>query len=278
MTALTTMTRRSLLAGAVIGLLPSAAGCSSSASRPDRLSGQQAVTAGLARLERRFGVRLGAWARDTGTGAAVGYRAGERFPMCSTYKVLAAAAVLHRGDSAALSQRLGQEAVSYSDNTAGNLLLSQLDGPAGVTAYARSLGDQVTRLDRTEPTLNQARPGDSRDTTSPQAIGTDYEAIVLGTALSPANRALITQWLKDAATGGGRIRAAVPAGWAVGDKTGTGGYGTDNDIAILWPPRRSPIVLAVMSTRSTPAAPPDNALVATTARTVLAALGVLRIS
>lgn len=98
---------------------------------------------------------------------------------------------------------------------------------------------------------------------------------MLGTALRPGDRALVAKWLKDSTTGGGRIRAAVPASWTAGDKTGTGGYGTDNDIAILWPPRRPPIVLAVMSTRSTPAAAPDNALVAATARTVLAALGVL---
>jgi beta-lactamase class A len=271
MTTVTTMTRRGLLATAVIGLLPSVTGCSGGSPRPGGGTGQQAVTASLAGLERRFGARLGAYARDTGTGAVLGYRAGERFPMCSTYKVLAAAAVLHQGGSAVLSERLGQEAVSYSDNTAGNLLLGQLGGPAGVTAYARSLGDQVTRLDRTEPTLNQARPGDPRDTTSPQAIATDYAAIVLGTALSPGDRALITTWLKDSTTSAGRIRAAVPASWTVGDKTGTGGYGTDNDIAILWPP----IILAVMSTFSTPAAQPDDAVVATTAKTVLAALDVL---
>jgi beta-lactamase class A len=135
--------------------------------------------------------------------------------MCSTYKVLAAGAVLHQ---------------------------------------------DVTRLDRTEPDLTEATPGDNRDTTSPRAIGADYEAMVIGTALTPRNRSLLARWLVGDTTGAGRIRAAAPAGWTVGGKTGTGGYGIDNDIAILWPPQRAPIVLAVMSTRTTPGARPSNAL------------------
>jgi beta-lactamase class A len=277
MTTLTSLTRRGLLAGVVLGLLPSVTGCSERASGPDRGTGQQAVTSSLAGLEHRFDARLGAYARDTGTGAELGYRADDRFPMCSTYKVLAAAAVLNRSFSGT-NERLCEAAVRYSDNAAANSLLEELGGPAGVTAYARSLGDHVTRLDRTEPTLNQALPGDLRDTTSPRAIATDYDAIVLGTAISPADRALITGWLKDSKTGADRIRASVPVGWTVADKTGTGGYGTDNDVAILWPPQRSPITLAIMSTHSTAAATPDNTLVATTARMVLAALGVLRMS
>lgn len=275
------MTRRGLLAATATGLLSSATGCSEGQFNPGGLTGQRAATASqqtvkasLSGLETRYGARLGAYVLETSTGTAVGYRADERFPMCSTYKVLAAAAVLHQGKSAALAERLGEEAVSNSDNTAGNLLLSKLGGPAGLTAYARSLGDRVTRLDRTEPTLNEARPGDPRDTTSPRAIAADYQAILLGTVLNPSDRALVAQWMKDSATGAGRIRAAVPSDWIVGDKSGTGGYGTDNDVAILWPPQRPPIILAVMSTRSSQSAAPDNALVATTARTVLGALGV----
>lgn len=273
MTTLTTITRRGMLVTAATGLVSGATGCAASPSRPRGGTGQPTVATRLGTLERRFGARIGVYARETGTGAAVSYRAGERFPMCSTYKVLAAAAVLRRGDATALSKRLGEEAVSASDNTAGNLLLGELGGPAGVTAYARSLGDRVTRLDRTEPALNEARPGDPRDTTSPRAIAADYEAIVLGTALKPGDRALIVKWLKASTTGAGRIRAAVPHGWTVGDKTGSGGYGTGNDIAVLWPPQRPPILIAVMTTRSAQAAAPDDALVAATARTALSALG-----
>jgi beta-lactamase class A len=275
MTALTTVTRRGMLVTAATGLLSCATGCAPGSSSPHGGAGREAVATRLAALERRFGARIGAYAREASTGTAVGYRAGERFPMCSTYKVLAAAAVLHRGNATAFSERLGEEAVSSSDNTAGNLLLGELGGPAGVTAYARSLGDRTTRLDRTEPALNEALPGDPRDTTSPRAIAADYEAIVLGTALDPGDRALIIKWLKASTTGAGRIRPAVPHGWTVGDKTGSGGYGTDNDIAILWPPRRPPIIMAVMTTRPAQAAAPDNALVTATARTVLGALGAL---
>jgi beta-lactamase class A len=282
MTNLAIMTRRGLLAATATGLLSSATGCSRGPSNPGGPTGQQAATASqqavkasLAGLERRYGARLGAYALETSTRAAVGYRADERFPMCSTYKVLAAAAVLHQGKSAALAERLAEEAVSNSDNTAGNLLLGKLGGPAGLTAYARSLGDLVTRLDRTEPTLNEARPGDPRDTTTPRAIAADYKAILLGTVLNLSDRALVAKWMKGSTTGADRIRAAVPSDWMVGDKSGTGGYGTDNDVAILWPPQRPPIILAVMSTRSSQSAAPDNALVATTARTVLGALGVL---
>jgi beta-lactamase class A len=219
--------------------------------------------------------------------------------MCSTFKVLAAAAILHRDSPAELGKRvtysradlvppspvtaahlasgltvgqLCQAAVSNSDSTAANLLLAELGGPADVTGYARSLADSVTRLDRTEPALNEGTPGDDRDTTTPAAIGADFEAIVTGTALTPGDRSLLARWLVASVTGAGRIRAAVPAGWTVGDKSGTGGYGTDNDIAVLWPPRRPPIVLAVMSTRAARTAPPSNALVAQAAGTVLPAL------
>lgn len=229
---------------------------------------QAGAAARLAGLERRFSARLGVYARDTGRGTVLAYRADQRFPMCSTFKVLAAAAVLHRYGQAGLGQvvrygradlvtpspvtaahlgggltprQLAQAAVSESDSTAANLLLAKLGGPAGVTRYARSPGDQVTRLDRTEPTLNQAQPGDDRDTTSPRAIAADFAALVLGSALPPADRSLLTRRLTGSTTGAGRIRAAVPAGWTVGEKTGTGGYGIDKDIGVLWAPggRRS---------------------------------------
>jgi beta-lactamase class A len=316
--------RRALVVTGLAGLLLPVAGCSGRTSapgpsgRPAAPSGQPdgapgkpdgapgkpagsdpAVAARLAGLERRFGARLGVYARDTGSGATVAYQADERFPMCSTFKVLAAAAILHRDNRADLGKRvrysradlipaspvtaahlatgltveqLCQAAVSDSDSTAANLLVAELGGPAAVTGYARSLADHVTRLDRTEPTLNEGTPGDDRDTSSPAALAADYAAIVTGTALPPRARALITRWLVGSVTGAGRIRAAVPAGWTVGDKSGTGGYGTDNDIAVLWPPKRSPIVLAIMSTRSTQTAPPSDALVAQATRVVLPAL------
>jgi beta-lactamase class A len=234
------------------------------------------VTAELADLERTLDLRLGVYAHDTGTGATVTHRAGERFAMCSTFKALAVGAVLDRVGADGLDRRISYRAadllehapvtrkhlgrgltlaqlcdaaIRFSDNTAANLLLRELGGPRRMTAFARSLGDRVTRLDRIEPALSEARPGDPRDTTSPEAIGADLEALVLGTVLGSAERARLTRWLVGNTTGATRIRAGVPQGWTVADKTGSGGYGTGNDIAVLWPPRRSPIVLTVMSTR-----------------------------
>jgi beta-lactamase class A len=301
------VTRRTLLSAGAAGLLLPAAGCSATASRPSRPGpgdphpspAWPEAAARLADLERRFEARLGLYAVDTGSGVTAAYRAGERFAMCSTYKALAAGAILHRDSRGELArhvsyrradlvehspvtalqvaagmtvEQLCAAAVSYSDNTAANLLLRELGGPAGVTAFARSLGDRVTRLDRTEPDLNKATPGDVRDTTSPRAIAADFEAVVVRSALTPANRALLTRWLIRDTTGAGRIRAGVPRGWTVADKTGTGGYGTDNDVAVLWPPGRPPVVLAVMSRRAAPDAQPSNALIAEATRIVLALL------
>jgi beta-lactamase class A len=251
----------------------------------------------FAELERRFDARIGVYALDTGTGRALGHRADERFPMCSTFKTLAAAAVLDanppqhvdirvRYDASDLVRyspiteqhvdtgmtigELCDAAIRFSDNTAGNLLLDDLGGPQGVTAFARSLGDDVTRLDRRETELNSAVPGDVRDTTSPRAIAALFRNLVLGDRLTPQARELLTGWLVGNTTGATRIRAAVPAGWRIGDKTGTGSYGTVNDVAVAWPPGTAPVVLAVLTTRpmTTPDATGDDAAVAQAAAVV----------
>ncbi|MGA5122674.1 class A beta-lactamase [Streptomyces pseudogriseolus] len=275
-----------------------AAGGSATAGRrsPDPVSPPR-----LRALEREFGARLGVFAVDTGTGATVVHRADERFALCSTFKTLAAAAVVdhrpgarlderisystadlvtyspvtekHTGDGMTLRQ-LCDAAVRYSDNTAGNLLLRDIGGPRGLTAYARRLGDRVTRLDHIEPELNSNPPGDPRDTTSPRAIAADHRALLLGDALPPAGRALLTDWLVRNTTGDRRIRAAVPRGWRVGDKTGGGEWGRGNDVAVLWPGAgRSPLVLSVLTERPDRAASPSDELVAEAARRVLDVLG-----
>jgi beta-lactamase class A len=171
-------------------------------------------------------------------------------------------------------RQLCDAAVRYSDGTAGNLLLRDLGGPAELTAYARRLGDTVTRMDRTEPEIVTAIPGDPRDTTSPRAIGTDYQKIVLGDALPPDKRAFLRGLLERNATGAGarRIRAGVPKGWTVADKTGTGDYGTVNDIAVVWPPQAAPLVISIMSSKATRDAEYDQALLAEAAAHVVAAL------
>ncbi|MGB8478419.1 MAG: class A beta-lactamase [Acidobacteriaceae bacterium] len=229
------------------------------------------------RLEKASGGRLGVAIRNTATGEWRGYRENERFPMCSTSKLLTVGAVLTRVDqgrerlnrivhfsksdlvsySPAAEKRVRQgmsiqelceAAVTLSDNTAANLLLAIIGGPPGFTQFARSLGDKVTRLDRNEPTLNQALPGDQRDTTSPAAIMMDMGTLVLGDALSASSKAHLTQWLVANTTGDQRLRAGVPKNWTVGDKTGSGDHGTANDVAILWPPSHAPMLAAVYLT------------------------------
>jgi beta-lactamase class A len=229
-------------------------------------------------LERRSGGRLGVFAIDTGSGRTLEHRAHERFPMCSTFKLLAVGAVLARvdGRNEDLGRRVGftqndmldnspvtqanfslssmtigqlcEAAIVQSDNTAANLLLHSLLGPAGVTKFARKLGDRVTRLDRDEPAVNTSIPGDPRDTTSPAAMASDARALVLGNALSPRLRARLTAWMRACETGTHALRAGVPATWLAGDKTGSGPHGTSNDVAVFWPPERAPIVVAAYGT------------------------------
>ena len=247
-------------------------------------------------IENRVGGRLGVFAFDTGTGRSIAYRASERFPMCSTFKSLAVAAVLARVDAG--RERLGRRvpythrdlleyapvtrahiaqgwmtvealceaAIEQSDNTAANLLLASLGGPAAVTRYARSLGDSVTRLDRTEPTLNDYKPGELRDTTTPEAMARDWERILVGGALSARSSNLLHAWLVADQTGLDCIRAGVPKDWVAGDKTGSGSNGTRNDVAILKPPGRAPIIVAAYLTGATAPSAERNAALAEVGR------------
>jgi beta-lactamase class A len=265
-----------------------------------------ALTARFGEIERKTGGRLGVAGIDTATGRSFGHRMQERFPMCSTFKVLAASALLarvdrrkedlnrrvrfaagdvianspiskdHIGDGMTLAE-LCAAALDYSDNTAANLILAALGGPHAVTAFARSLGDPVTRLDRTEPTLNEATPGDPRDTTTPAAMAATLQKLLLGKALAPQSRDQLTSWMIANKTGDARLRAGFPRAsfpheWRIGDKTGSGDHGTANDIAIAWPPGRKPIIVVVYLTETT--VPPDrqNAAIADVARAVAAAV------
>jgi len=230
------------------------------------------------RIEAASGGRLGVAVLDTHAGVFYGHRDDERFPMCSTFKFLLAAQVLSRidrgeerldrqvqvrtadlvayspstqphADGAPMSiAALCEAAVTLSDNTAANMLLATAGGPAALTAYLRQLGDSHTRLDRNEPDLNTARPDDPRDTTTPAAMLGSMRKLVLGDALLPASRKQLTQWLVENKTGDSRLRAGVPAGWRVGDKTGSGAYGTNNDIGVIWPPGRDPVLVTAYLT------------------------------
>jgi beta-lactamase class A len=252
----------------------------------------------FADLEKTSGGRLGVATLDTGSGVQAGHRARERFPMCSTFKLLAVAAVLARVDRGRerLDRRIAfgisdlleyapatrarvaeggmpvadlcEAAITVSDNTAANLLLAILGGPAGLNTYVRSLGDRVTRLDRTEPAMNEAAPGDARDTTSPSSMLGDVKALLLGTALSRPSRERLIAWLVASKTGDRRLRAGVPPGWRVGDKTGSGEHGTTNDVGIVWPPGRDPILIAAYLTETSQDARASEAVLANIARMV----------
>jgi beta-lactamase class A len=232
----------------------------------------QDVETRLAALEQQHGGLLGVAILDTGSRRLIAHRGNERFPLCSVHKLFSAAFVLHRVDRGqeSLSRRvvypksalidyspftakhvgppgatLGElcaAAVTLSDNSAANLLLHSFGGPAAVTAYLRSLGDPVTRLDRYEPQMNDVGPGDPRDTTTPVAMLRDMQTLLLGDALSPSSRRQLTAWMVDCQTGKHRLRAGLPSGWKEGDKTGTGPTinNSVNDVTILWPPVGSP--------------------------------------
>jgi beta-lactamase class A len=255
-------------------------------------------SADFARLEQESGGRLGVAVLDTHTGVRAGHRVDERFPMCSTFKLLAAAAVLARVDagkehldrrirfeaadvvvnSAITKERTGGEGMSLaelceaamvvSDNTAGNLILAALGGPAALTDYARSLGDTVSRLDRLEPELNEAIPGDPRDTTSPSAMLENVRTLVLGDRLSVTSKEQLTAWLVGNKTGDTRLRAGLPRDWHVGDKTGAGERGTTNDVGIVWPPGRSPFIVSIYLTETFADAGRRNATLAAVGRAV----------
>ena len=178
----------------------------------------------------------------------------------------------HTRDGLTLAQ-LCKAAITLSDNTAGNLLLASIGGPAGLTAFAASLGDRTTRLDRTEPALNEALPGDVRDTTTPNAMAETLSKVTIGSALSAVSRAQLVAWMAASKTGDSRLRAGLPRGWPVGDKTGTGNRGTANDIAVVWPPGRPPVILATYLTGASGDGPTKDAVIASVARAAAAVLG-----
>lgn len=260
------------------------------------------ISRSMAALEARSGGRLGVAVLDTKTGATFGHRADERFALCSTFKALVAGLVLARVDqgkerldrrirygkdvlvahSPATAKHVGdgmtvgalcEATVTLSDNAAANLLLDTFGGPPALTAFLRTLGDKVTRLDRREPELNIVKPGEVLDTTSPRAMLGSLRALTLGTALSPGSRRQLVDWLVANQTGDKRLRAGLPAGWKVGDKTGSWGDskgGTTNDIGVIWPPGRPPLLITAYLGGSTLPDDQRSAVIAEVARIVVA--------
>ncbi|MBF0176483.1 MAG: class A beta-lactamase [Magnetococcales bacterium] len=278
------LTRRrfamAIMAGAAYGVtgfharLASAMPASVSAARVDQA--QEAIAA----VAAKSGGRLGVVALDTGSGGRIALRPTERFAMCSTHKLISAAAILSLVDRGylKLDQRIPfsqaevleyapiarksvaagfmtledvcMAAATWSDNTAANLLLGLMGGPAGWTRYIRSLGDETTRLDRSEPDMNSALTGDERDTTTPEAMVQNVIRLLCGKALSDASRERLKGWLLDSPITGTLLRAKLPSDWHVGDKSGSGDNGTRNDIGIMLPPHAAPIAVAVYHTES----------------------------
>jgi beta-lactamase class A len=256
--------------------------CVATLALPDLLRSMPSIFSGLpaafGQIEKTNGGRLGVAVLDTATSERSGYRADERFPMCSTFKFLLVAAVLqgvdrrqdtldrairippkpllsnspltepHAGGTMTMAA-LCQAALTRSDNTAANLLLERIGGPGGITNFSRSIGDSLTRLDRMETSLNESLPGDPRDTTSPGAMVGDLRSVLLGNVLSSASRDQLRSWMEANLTGLDRLRAKLPKDWRAADKTGSNGDHTTNDIAVLWPPGRPPTIIAAYITQ-----------------------------
>jgi len=249
-------------------------------------------SAALAALEQQYGGRLGVSILDTGSGVRLRLHGDQRFLMCSTFKLLAVAAVLARVDAGqerldrrivvdpkdvlayapVTSRRVGAPgmsvaelcaaAITVSDNTAANLLLASMGGPAAVTRFVRGLGDPVTRLDRIEPELNVGSSGDERDTTTPDAMLKTMQTLLFGPALAAASREHLLAWLRACSTGLDQLRADLGAGWTAADKTGSGSQGESNDVAVFFPPQRAPILVTAYYAQSTQPLAKRHALLA----------------
>ncbi|MCU5328209.1 class A beta-lactamase BlaIII [Bacillus wiedmannii] len=250
----------------------------------------------FAKLEKEYDAKLGIYALDTGTNQTIAYHSDDRFAFASTSKSLAVGALLRKNSLEALDQRitytpedlsnynpitekhvdtgmtlkeLADASVRYSDSTAHNLILKQLGGPSEFEKILREMGDTVTTSERFEPELNEVHPGETHDTSTPEAIAKTLQSFTLGTALPTEKRELLVDWMKRNTTGDKLIRAGVPKGWEVADKTGAGSYGTRNDIAIIWPPNKKPIVLAILSNHDKEDAKYDDKLIADATKVVL---------
>jgi beta-lactamase class A len=246
----------------------------------------------LGEIEKSLRARLGVWVLDTQTRRSWGHRADERFPMCGIFMLMACAALLVRADEGKvdLSRRvrftarellpnspvaqqsadaqgltlaqLCEAALTRNDHTAGSLILKWVGGPDGLTTFMNSQGDAMSRLDHWAPALNEAMPGDPRDTTTPAAMGDHLRALLLGSTLSHPSRRLLTAWLLANKAGGARLRAGLPPGWDIGNKTAVGNHGTTNDVAIVWPPNHKPLIVSVFVTATAASVDQRNAAIA----------------
>ncbi|MEK4967594.1 class A beta-lactamase [Cytobacillus sp. FSL R7-0696] len=256
-------------------------------------------SAKFAQLEEKYGAKLGVYAIDTGNEETVAYQEDERFAYASTFKALAGAVLLKENpisildgkrmytkedlvtyspitekyvDEGMTLREIAKAAMQYSDNTAGNLLFAELGGPDQLEKALRAIGDDVTEMDRLETELNEATPGDTRDTSTPKALATNLRMLGLTDELSEEKREIFQEWFKGNTTGDTLIKSGVPTDWIVGDKSGAASYGTRNDIAIVWPPNDEPIVIAILSNKQEKEAEYDDQLIGEATEIVLETL------
>lgn len=291
MTPLTALSRRRVLWLAVAGIPLAARGRAAASPGPD--PGDR-----ITELERQYDSYVGLFATNLATGRTYAHRDGDPFAICSAFKAYAAAAVLRKAQRGELdSQRavfidpgkllpnspvtapqagrtmplsqLCAAALQHSDNAAANLLLAAIGGPPGITEFARSIGDDRTRLDRWEVELNTAIPGDPRDTSTPRALGGGIRGLLTGTVLDEPHRRQLEDWMRGNVTS--TMRAGLPPGWTTADKTGTGDYGSTNDIGVAYGPDGQRVLLSLMtrSQAADPDADPLRPLIAEVTRTVL---------
>ncbi|MCF6766562.1 class A beta-lactamase [Thiotrichales bacterium 19S3-7] len=258
-------------------------------------------------LELEYGGKIGITVIDTSNNATLRYHSNDRFPYCSTFKFIVVGAILKQSNhnpnlltqriyytkndivnayspytidnlkqgNSSMSVKALSKAAMYSDTTATNLLIKKLGGNDKVIEFAHSIGNTPFRLDRMEPHINTAIPGDQRDTSTPYAMAYSMQQIALGNVLNKMQKDYFQQWLRLNQTGDQRIRAAAPSNWIVGDKTGTGDYGTTNDVAVLWPPNHKPIIISIYYTQDKKDAKSNNMVLKLAAKVGITALKLL---
>ena len=251
----------------------------------------------LATLESSFAGKIGVYALNTNNGEIIDYRADQRFPVQSTLKLIGVAALLKQSgsdknllqekiyytskdltpwhpitgkylSSGMTLEALSEAAVTYSDNPAMNLIIKKLGGPASITNFAHSIGNQSFNIEHYEGNLN-SNPHDLQDTSTPKDMAISVQKLTLGDALTPTQQTQLITWMKNDTVGYKRMRAGVPLGWTVADKTGSGDYGVANDIGILWSPLCKPIVLAIYTVQDKKTAKRRDDIVASTTSIVL---------
>ena len=274
-------------------------GCGKEAKQSAVAKSASASDTAFAQLERDYSAKLGVYALNTETDKEVMYRADDRFLYCSTSKALLAGIVLQQNSLEQLKQvvKYSQDdilsyapvtkehveqgmtleeiciaALRFSDNTAANLLFKHIGGPAGFKSALNRLGDNITEPVRLEPHLNEVIPGDNSDTSTPRQLAIDLQAYTTGNVLTEDKRKMLIEWMTGNATGKKMIRAGAPADWIVADKSGSGSYGTRNDIAIVIPPNRKPIIITILSTHAEKEAKYDDQLIAQAAKIIFESL------